>query len=307
MGKQISLTLNGDVKKVVNVNPVFARHETFHPRYSWLKKGFDVASKDSGVFLREDAPVQLGVGKNMVSAIRYWCNAFKVLENDSPSEFGERLLKDCGWDPFLEDPATLWLLHWNLLKPSCNAAAWYFAFNIFRQNEFTQEELSNALCDYRDSIAPRIVESSLKKDISCILRMYVTQGASKTGISEDSLDCPFAGLGIIHTAGDSRHYTFRFGHKSNLPPEIVVAACLEYADLIGREQRTISVSRLVYDIGSPGMVFKLTESAVCDAVEKVAKNFNQVILSDAAGLIQFSYTEEPSVLALDILYKYYEC
>jgi len=51
-------------------HPVFARHETFHPWFGWLKKGFDAATQDPEVFLREDAPVRLGVGKNMVNAIR---------------------------------------------------------------------------------------------------------------------------------------------------------------------------------------------------------------------------------------------
>jgi hypothetical protein len=305
MGRQINLDLDVDVRPVVDVNPVFARHETFHPRFGWIKKGFDAAVKDSGVFLREDATVRLGVGKNMVSSIRYWCHAFKVLEEDRPSDFGDRLLRDNGWDPFLEDPASLWLLHWYLLKPPCNAAAWYFAFNLFRSTEFSQDEFLNELCGYRDSVAPRIVESSLKKDVSCILRMYVEQGTSKTGVSEDSLDCPFAELGIIHTAGDSRHYTFRMGGKGNLPAEMIVAACLEYAGWVGREQRTISLSRLMYEVGSPGLVFKLSESAVCDAIEVVARNFNSVALSESAGLIQFSYKEKPLVLAEKILDEYY--
>jgi hypothetical protein len=306
MGKQISLNLDGAVKEIINVNPVFARHETFHPRYGWIKKGFDAASLDSKIFLQEDAPVKLGVGKNMAGAIRYWCNAFKVLENDSPSEFGDRLLGENGWDQYLEDPATLWLLHWNLLKPSCNAAAWYFTFNIFRKNEFLQDDLFNALSDYKDSIAPRIVESSLKKDVTCILRMYVEQAATKKGISEESLDCPFAQLGIIHTAGDSRHFTFRIGAKASLPAEIIVSACLEYASLVGRERRNISISSLVYDIGSPGMVFKLSESAVCDAIEQVARWSNSLYISDSAGLIQFSFTSEPEALFKDILDKYYK-
>ncbi|MHC0068866.1 DUF4007 family protein [Nostoc sp. UIC 10890] len=306
MGKQISLNLDGAVKEIINVNPFFARHETFHPRYGWIKKGFDGAKVNPKVFLQEDAPIKLGVGKNMASAIRYWCNAFKVLENDSPSDFGERLLGENGWDSFLEDPATLWLLHWNLLKPSCNAAAWFFTFNIFRENEFSQDDLFNNLCIYRDSIAPRIAESSLKKDITCILRMYVEQATNKASVSEESLDCPFTQLGIIHTAGDSRHFTFRVGVKGNLPAEILVATCLEYASFVGREQRTISISRLVYDIGSPGMAFKLSESAVCDAIEQVARQSKSGIsLSDSAGLIQFSFTSEPKALAEDILDKYY--
>lgn len=288
------------------VNPVFARHETFHPRFGWLRKGFDAATGDRGIFLREDATVRLGVGKNMVNAIRYWCNAFKVLTDDVPSDLGDRLYRDDGWDPFTEDPATLWLLHWNLLKPPCHATAWHFTFNVFRSLEFSQDELFKALCNHRDSVAHRIAESSVKKDVSCILRMYVEQETHKTGVSEDSLDCPFSELGIIHTAGDSRHYTFRVGSKRNLPAEIVVSACLEYASWVGRGQRTIGISRLLYDIGSPGTIFKLTETAVCDAIEKVQRKYKSIELSDSAGLIQLSFNSDPEKLAEDLLNRYYQ-
>ena len=117
---------------------VFARHETFHPRYGWLKKGFDAAKHDPGVFLRRDAHVILGVGKNMARAIRYWCHAFKVLDEVSeeglkkreshPTGFGELLLDDAGFDPYLEDLGSLWLLHWGLLKDPSSVTAWQYAF-----------------------------------------------------------------------------------------------------------------------------------------------------------------------------------
>jgi hypothetical protein len=133
---------------------VFARHETFHPRFGWLKKGFDRASSDPEIFLREDAPVRLGVGKNMVRSIRYWCSAFKLLKDDQPTEFGQQLLGQEGWDPYLEDPASLWLLHWKLLEVPNLATAWNVTFNFFRQVEFTTEELFYQLCEYRDREAP---------------------------------------------------------------------------------------------------------------------------------------------------------
>jgi len=47
----------------------------------WLAQGVDAAVHDSGIFLREDAPVRLGVGKNMARSI-HWCNAFKVLAEE---------------------------------------------------------------------------------------------------------------------------------------------------------------------------------------------------------------------------------
>ena len=78
-GSKIMETAIKDKRKQ-NVSPVFARHETFHPRFGWLKKGFDKAIENPDVFLSEAAPSILGVGKNMVKAIKYWCIAFKVLE-----------------------------------------------------------------------------------------------------------------------------------------------------------------------------------------------------------------------------------
>ncbi|MCW6038069.1 DUF4007 family protein [Spirulina subsalsa FACHB-351] len=194
----------------------FARHETFAPRFGWLKKGFDRTLEEDRIFLREDAPVKLGVGKNMVKSIRYWCHAFKVLEDDQPTDFGQQLLGEQGWDSYLEDPASLWLLHWKLLETPCDATAWKFMFNQFRSAEFTSEDLLNQLSDERDRLAPRIADSSLRKDISCILRMYVEQSPQKWK-GEDSLNCPFTELGLITRAGDSRHYTFRIGYKPNLP------------------------------------------------------------------------------------------
>lgn len=290
-------------QKTIKVKPVFARHQTFHPRFGWLKKGFDAAKKDGGIFLREDAPVKLGVGKNMVRSIRYWCRAFKVIDKDNPTDFGRRLLDDDGWDPFLEDPASLWLLHWNLLKPTCEAAAWYCVFNIFRPVEFKSDDLLKALSDYSHSLASKVVDSSLKKDLTCILRMYGSTDVKKNGL-EDSLDCPFAQLGIIQTAGDGKHYSFRIGSKTNLPAEVVVAACLEFAVERG-EQKTISISSLSYDRGSPGLVFKLSESGICDAIEKVTTTHDSLFLSDTAGLIQFSFTQQPLDLAYTILSNYY--
>ena len=302
MGKQVSLQ-----PSTANIPPViaFARHETFHPRFGWLKKGFDRASQHPGIFLEPDAPVRLGVGKNMVRSIRYWCNAFKLLKDDAPTEFGQNLLGSQGWDTYLEDPASLWLLHWEFLQAPCSASAWDFAFNAFHRTEFTFEDLFYDLCDYRDRISLRTADSSIKKDVSCLLRMYVSQSA-KSSASEDSLDCPFVDLGLIYTAGDARHYTFRIGPKRNLPAEIVVYACLCHAARISQTARSVPIASLLYDVGSPGLIFKLTESALSGAIEQVARQIKAVSLSDAAGKLQMGYLEDPTSLAQRLLNSYYE-
>ena len=57
----------------------FSGHETFQCKTLWLKKGYDFVMTDNN-FNSDNAVVHLGVGKNMVSAIRYWLKSFGLLE-----------------------------------------------------------------------------------------------------------------------------------------------------------------------------------------------------------------------------------
>jgi len=301
-------------KEDPNTKYVFARHETFHPRFGWIKKGFDAITQDAEVFLREDAHIQLGVGKNMAQAIRYWCAAFKITETRQARDartrghgvtaFGRKLLADDGWDPWLEDPASLWLLHWQLLKSPCQATAWRFVFEEFHNTEFTKDDIERALCDYRDGLGLRLSDSSMEKDASCLLRMYVEQPQKKQ-VTEETLDCPFVELGLIQPTGESRRFAFRLGPKLNLPSAAIVAAALEYVAAIDVKQRTVSISSLTYTGGSPGLAFKLTESAICQAIEEVRDISGNVSLADSAGLVQMSFQEDPIKLSLKILNRYY--
>lgn len=60
-----------------NKTYTFSGHESFPCKTLWTKKGYDfvTAHKD---FNSPNAVVDLGVGKNMVAAVRYWYKAFWV-------------------------------------------------------------------------------------------------------------------------------------------------------------------------------------------------------------------------------------
>src|SRR5205085_5338801 len=98
----------------------FSGHETFVFRHAWLKKAVDAVAEEPAVFSQDNAIVTLGVGKNMVRSIRHWGLATGMLAEEPKSrgirlqvtELGQMLLGQSGFDPYLEDPNTLWLLHW---------------------------------------------------------------------------------------------------------------------------------------------------------------------------------------------------
>lgn len=48
----------------------FSGHETFPVRYTWLSKTLQHLGDEPKLFTRDDAMVLLGVGKNMVAAMR---------------------------------------------------------------------------------------------------------------------------------------------------------------------------------------------------------------------------------------------
>lgn len=299
-------------------SPVFARHETFHPRFGWLKKGYDAAINNDNIFLEEDAAVTLGVGKNMVRSIRYWCSSFGILEEvtkkgsvgkkATPTLFGDKLLSSNGWDPYLECNSSLWLLHWNLVQPNNNATAWNYTFNLFLLSEFTDDHLFQSIEDYIKKEFPdlSISPASIKKDVNCLLRMYSrnSTGQSKA-LTEETLDCPFSELGIIESVANSFYYSFKVGPKDGLDPEIIVAVCLDYASLQDTGANTIALSRLLYDTNGPGLAFKLTESDIYEAIEIVAEKNENISVSDSAGIIQLSFFEDPQKLFIQILNEYY--
>jgi hypothetical protein len=308
--------LEGQDSAEVELDPVFARHETFHPRYGWLKKGFDAARKEPDIFIAPDATTKLGVGKNMVRALRYWCNAYKVISERpspqrprmriaEPTDFGVALLGDAGWDPFLEHRGSLWLLHWQLFRPPCIAPTWYAAFNALPAVEFTSDSLvkhARAFCDAQPGWPPP-VKNSLLKDVRCLLRMYAN-ATSGRDLPEDSVDSPFGELGLVFQAGDTRHYRFAVGPKDDLPDEIVTFAALDFAASAGASAM-ISVSRLAHARGGPGSAFKLTEHALAEAIGRVCSRLSDAVIADAGGSLQFVFGEAPHLLASEVLSGWY--
>ena len=53
----------------------------------------------------------------MVRSIRHWCNAAGLIQAGDdrtrlePTNLGRAIFADDGFDPYLEDSATLWLIH----------------------------------------------------------------------------------------------------------------------------------------------------------------------------------------------------
>ena len=284
-------------------NPSFSGHQTFPFRYTWLKKGIDGVIGNPNVFTSEDAPVTLGVGKNMVSSIRHWCltaDLIEKIENGSnfhggfkPSEFGEAIFNDTdGFDPYLENPSTLWWIHWKIATNKDQAATWSWAFNFLNYPEFTKDSFTNDLIDWikqQKNIRKQPSENTIKKDVNCFFRTYCLSHSSEIAIIEDTFDCPLVELNLIREVPSENRYQFNLGPKPSLTDSMFALTIAEFWNDYFPDTNTLSFSKIMYSKLSPGQVFKLDENTMVMYLEILeAVTDRAVTYDDTAGLKQIS-------------------
>lgn len=261
----------------MNARYRFSGHETFPFRYPWPLKGVRELSRDPSLFFCDDAIVRLGVGKNMVASIRFWLEALGLAVVDGrtrsgyPTELGRKLFREGGWDPYLEDPATLWLLHWQLVESPQIASTWSLVFSSWVRSSFTRAELIEWLEELADEAGNRRASrNSLKRDLDVFIRTYVYGQAERRRSVENTFDCPLTELGLIRPAGREL-YSFSRGSRSNLPVEIFAYALATYWKGYADEQQTVNFERLLYGKYSPGAAFKLSDAGLTEHLESLPR------------------------------------
>lgn len=247
----------------------------------------------------------------MVRSIRFWCLLFKVLQLSEkpgtllPTNFGHHLLgTETGWDPYLEDTASLWLLHWQIFKPPFTAVSWNLAFSFITLPSFSVQELSEGIYKIAEGIEnlSKIAKGSFQKDASCLIRMYFSENV------KSALRCPFTELRLIEHAADSlnpRQFRLSLSTQSTLPDLIFLSAVFDFAELWFPGQRSLSLSRIAYAPNSPGMAFRLSETECGHRIMRAMRNFQGIIFTETDGIRQIQFNEEPGKLSSECLSRYY--
>lgn len=292
--------------------PSFGGHEKFTFRDGWLKKGIDAILHDPAIFNREDAFITLGVGKNMASSIRYWGLATGLFETKDhntrvlkPSTLGATLLVDGGWDPYLEDIGSLWLLHWRLASNQERGLIWYLVFSRYYDIEFRKSVMVEYL---KTQIVQRGIcttEAMIEREFDVFIHTYVPS-QNRKGENEETLNCPLVDLNLIQLTPSDSVYRFNVGAKQSLPTAIFGFALLEFLTERITRQRTVTLDECVFSPGSPGQVFKLDENSVTTYLEDLEMlTAGAIALHETAGLRQiYLHTVSPE-LGWQLLRGYY--
>ena len=289
----------------------FGRHETFALRYSWLPKGFQAAQKSPGVFEAENATVELGVGKNMVASIRYWLKAFQLIEkrSNAPTLLGEKLLDPRhGYDPYLEDEGTLWLLHWLLATNAEQATTFYWFFNQFHKSEFVVSELLSGLTSFAEtSLKTKASQTTLKNDLTVLRRMYIQSKRNGRMPLEEVLDSPLSMLDLLSQSPSGRIFQSQSQARPHLPIGIFSFAISQLMQ--ARDTESLPLEKLMYSrdpFVSPGAIFRLTEAGLLAKLEHMSQCMpEQFTINETAGIHQLYMLSEAEVDPLLYLEQHY--
>jgi len=256
----------------------FSGHETFPCRYAWLPKAYRAIRKDPKLLADDDAAmVEMGIGKNMVRAARFWVQAMgvSVQNNDGVHQltaFGKALLGPRGHDPFLEDVRTLWLLHWQLCSHVEHPLfAWDYMLNRWPQSEFTRSAAVQAFRDEARREERVLSDVTLEQHFDVFLHSYVPTRSRRVDLDQDTLDCPLVELGLITRSGERRDdggirrepiYAFRREQKTAVTSGLFAYCLCLFWEARHAAEKTLTYREVSFGRGSPGQVFKLPEEDV---------------------------------------------
>ena len=274
-------------------------HESFPCKTLWLTKGYNYMV-NGGNFNASDAVIALGVGKNMVSSIRYWLKVFGLAEQDKPTDIANYLFDELkGVDKYIESLGTLWLLHY-LLVSSKEATLYNITFVQFQKERkaFEREQLVNyvkrlMIEDGKDKV---FNANTTKKDVGVLLQNYAQPYKAKSFEDYSSL---LIDLDLIRVEDNGKSFAFNMEGKRRVPLEIFLYAVLREK---GADK---SVS---YDtLQEIGLMFCMTDAEVIDMAQAISQVYSSFVqYSDNAGIRQLLFKEGTSLNEMKILDKYYK-
>ena len=268
----------------------FRAHDTFFIRKGWLSKGMKYVHSKPDVFVAKDEnPMDvLGIGANMVKALRYWLQAVGLTEEPNSGKrvqtftpLGQSVFTN---DRYIEELGTLYLLHYRLLSNKSDATAWYYFFNEFTMSEFSRDDFVEFLqrrIRMEDSDAAVAIRS-LNDDFSCIINTYLPRYKTSPNrvAPESNIDCPFGELGLIDILSkEKKTYRKAIPVASTISPWVALAIIVDQAG----ESKEISLNELLTAPCNIGKTLNLDAISMLDVLYQIER-IGKIKINRTAGL-----------------------
>jgi hypothetical protein len=260
----------------------FSGHQTFALRITWIPKVVaEIAAGRDPLTDIDEGITQLGLGKNMVEALRCWIEAFQIARKVERgwvlTPIGSLIFDPTdGLDPYYEDVTTSWLLHW-LISTSVESPffAWECLFNRWPATEFSASQVIDAF-QKETSKTPRPASLvTLRQHWEVFLHSYRRPRADK---GEDHLDSAMSVLRLIQEFGERPNpsgkweplYSFELTRKQAIPEQLFAFFLHDWWNRKYPNERTTPLREIVLGEHSPGRLLKMQESEIIQRVTDLA-------------------------------------
>lgn len=282
----------------------FSGHDTFHCKQQWLLKGSHfMNNKGYSAFNNPlEAIQELGVGKNMVSSLKYWLEAFYIVSNHNFTDFGKIIFGEDQLDPYLEDEGTVWLLQYYICQNG-HASIFKIIFSEFFSDKVSYEFTESKVINYLNRIISErdlkaISENTLATDFKVFIRSYVaSSNESKT--LEDDFNSPLLELKLIDSIGGGNFSLNKT--ERNIPLHIFAYSVLDIAE----KQNLTSVNfKTLQD--TIGNYFCLSNDSLEDHILKLKNISPLFVYNEDAGMANIQLKDNILQQKTKILKRHYE-
>ena len=269
---------------------IYSGHESFLCRYGWLPKLYEAVATNPELFSSDESAIlALGLGKNMVKAIRFWGQSFGLLEirrgNAYNTEFAQRMLDpETGLDPYLEDMGSLWRLHWTITA-NAGLGAWVATFLELQDTQITRDRLIDLVRSRALTEKGSITNRTVTVHVDMLLRTYDWTRFDLTTPSEDASGCPFQELHLLETSlvNGQTCVTLKRGAKPQLDAGAFAFALCDYWQKTAPGSGSLSLRSLLLERRSPGSIFRLDEPSLHVCLEDICGDAGLQLRSDGVG------------------------
>lgn len=259
----------------------FSGHQTFALRIAWLPKAaMEIRRARDPLSDPDEGILRLGLGKNMVEALRCWIEAYQIAERSGDgwklTEIGDIVFGGGALDPYFEDSSTPWLLHWLIATNRRSPFwAWECMFNRWPSTEFCASTVLEAFKRQSDQAPKPNSTITLKQHWEVFLHTYRPQTADR---GDDNLDSALAVLNLIRPAGERPNsadrweilYAFDTGLKKTLPQQLFAFFLHDWWNRAFPDEQTVPFRAILNSNHSPGRVLKMQEVEIAKRLADLA-------------------------------------
>lgn len=213
-----------------------------------------------------------------------------MADDDGLTQLGKELLGDGGWDPYLEDIGSLWVLHYHMVKAG-HASIASLIFNELRDRlpEFTVKQYA----DFVTSEKTKANRKTVEKDFGVFVRNY--RDKEREEVEVDDLGGLLADLELVgmKKVDSEKVYYIPRKRRASLPARILLYAILDALP----EGRSLSLNVIMEAVGK---TFALDKDGMTELLTEIGRIYSKkgITFTPSSGVYELQFKDRPTSRAI---------